>query len=102
MAGQPAARPPEAERFVRDFARVWSAATPTGFSALFDPSIRLIAPLIPVTDGIRAAEAGFADLLGLLPDLAAEVHDWAPTADGVIIDHVFRGTLGRHRVCWRG
>lgn len=93
---------PAADAFVAGFEAAWTEPTPAGFDHLFADPIRLIAPLIPTTDGRVAAERSFASLLDLLPDLTAEVEDWVPTADGVMIDHVFTATLGRRPVRWRG
>ncbi|MCX2929464.1 nuclear transport factor 2 family protein [Mycobacterium sp. CVI_P3] len=92
----------EAERFVERFSAAWTTPAPATFSDLFAPTIRLIAPLLPVTNGIEQAEEGFASLFSLLPDMRGQVIDWVATSDGVIIDHVFRGTLGRQQVQWRG
>src|SRR3954470_19404192 len=90
------------DEFVARFAEAWAKPSPTGFSHLFAPEIRLIAPMLPATEGIPAAEAGFARLLAVFRGLHGVVHDWAPHPQGVFIDFTLAGTLGGHPVSWRG
>ncbi|HEX8690115.1 MAG TPA: nuclear transport factor 2 family protein, partial [Solirubrobacterales bacterium] len=49
-----------------------------------------------LADGKRA----FAQLLGLIPDLTAEVHRWGATADGVLIEFTLSGTAGDAPISW--
>jgi hypothetical protein len=58
--------------------------------------------MLPATEGIPAAEAGFARLLAVFRGLHGVVHDWAAHPDGVFVDFTLRGTLGGHPVSWRG
>jgi hypothetical protein len=92
----------ERQRFVEGFTSHWSDPSPTGFSELFTPEIRLVAPLLPVTNGIPATERAFARILRVFKGLRGQVHDWAPHAEGVFIDFTLSATLGGRPVGWRG
>jgi hypothetical protein len=92
----------ERRRFVEGFASGWSDPSPTGFSELFTPQIRLVAPLLPVTNGIPAAERAFSRVFQVFKGMRGEVHDWAPHAGGVFIDFTLSATLGGQPVSWRG
>jgi ketosteroid isomerase-like protein len=92
----------ERQRFVEGFASHWSDPSPTGFSVLFTPEVRLVAPLLPVTNGIPAAERAFARIFRVFKDMRGEVHDWAPHAEGVFIDFTLSAMLGGRPVSWRG
>jgi hypothetical protein len=53
----------EAQRFVESFAQVWDDPDPDRFLTVFQPEIRLVAPLLPVTEGREQARDGFRSLL---------------------------------------
>ena len=82
------ARSNEGQTFVEGFTRSWGDPQPGAFAPLFAPEIRLVAPLLPVTEGITAAEKAFKRLFAVFKGMRGEVHDWAPHPDGVFIDVV--------------
>src|SRR5437868_10608303 len=97
-----AAESQDAERFVEGFAAGWDRPNPKVFSPLFAPEIRLIAPLLPTTEGVPAAEKAFERIFAVFKGMRGEVHHWAPHADGVFIDFTLSATLGGRGVSWRG
>lgn len=102
VAGEAAA----AEAFVQGFADGWrSPAGPDAFADHFDQlitdDVRLIQPQVPTSVGKRAFREEFArPIFALIPDLHATVHNWAATADGVMIEFTLAGTLGSKPVSW--
>ena len=56
--------------------------------------VLLTQPLLPPARGLPGFRAQFERLFRAVPDLTGEVHAWGPTADGVLIDMTFHGTLG--------
>jgi SnoaL-like protein len=92
----------ETQNFVEGFARGWSNPEPDGFSALFTPEVRLVAPLLPVTNGIPAAEKAFRRTFAVFHGMRGTVHDWAPHPDGVFIEFTLSASFGGQPVSWRG
>jgi len=96
----------EREAFVAAFTQGWRApGNADSFADHFDEwmteDIRLVQPQVPTTSGRAAFREQFArPILTLIPDLHADVHRWAPTADGVLIEFTLEGTLGGRPVSW--
>jgi hypothetical protein len=95
--------PPDAElaakaAFVEHFRAGWAGGADTLLERflpdLLDPDVVMTQPLLPPARGHAGFAAFFDTLFGAIPDLRGEVLDWRPTADGVEIDFVLRGTLG--------
>jgi ketosteroid isomerase-like protein len=93
---------PEAEAFVSAFARTWAYPRADEFAAMFQPEIRLVAPLLPVTTGVEESVAAIEAILAAFDGLHGRVHAWAPHPDGVFIDFTLSGALGGRPVGWRG
>jgi SnoaL-like protein len=92
----------EGQTFVAGFSRSWGDPQPADFAPLFAPEIRLVAPLLPVTEGIAAAEKEFKRIFAVFEGMRGEVHDWAPHPDGVFIDFTLSATLAGRPVSWPG
>ena len=96
----------EREAFAEAFAEGWrDPGSPDSFADHFDrwmtEDVRLIQPQVATTTGRAAFREQFArPILTLIPDLHADVHRWAPTADGVLIEFTLVGTLGGRPVSW--
>ncbi len=88
--------------FVGAFARTWAYPRADEFAAMFQPEIRLVAPLLPITTGIEESVAAIEAILAAFPGLHGRVHAWAPHPEGVFIDFTLSGVLGRRPVGWRG
>ena len=88
------------EEFVARFTAGWAggrealAAEMEGHVA---EDVLLTQPLLPPARGLHGFRAQFDRLFGAVPDLTGEVHAWGPTADGVLIDMTFHGTLAGRR-----
>jgi len=84
--------------FVEHFRAGWAGGADTLLDRflpdLLDPDVVMTQPLLPPARGHAGFAAFFDTLFGAIPDLRGEVLDWRPTADGVEIDFVLRGTLG--------
>ena len=85
------------EAFVARFTEGWAGgrnALSRAMEGHVAEDVVLTQPLAPPAHGISGFDAQFKRLFGLIPDLTGEVHAWGPTADGVLIDMTFHGTLG--------
>lgn len=86
------------EAFVEHFRAGWAGGAetlvPLFLPDLVDPEVVMTQPLLPAARGHAGFRAFFETLFGTIPDLRGEVLAWRPTADGVEIDFVLRGTLG--------
>ena len=72
------------------------------FEPLLDPDVRLVQPQIPTAVGKRAFRELFArPVFTLIPDLHAEVHEWAVRGDTAFVEFTLRGTLGGRPIEWR-
>lgn len=87
-------------QFVEAFAEAWAKPTPDRLAGLLHPAVRLVTPLSPVVEGRDAARAEFARLLGLLPDLHAEVHRWGAHGDVVFIEFTLHARAGGRPFQW--
>jgi hypothetical protein len=62
----------------------------------------MIQPQLPTLVGKQAFREGFVrPTFSLIPDLRAEVHDWAASGDVIYIGFTLRGTLGGKPIEWR-
>ncbi len=88
----------EKAAFVEHFRAGWAGGAetlvPLFLPDLVDPEVVMTQPLLPPARGHAGFAAFFDRLFGAIPDLRGEVLAWRPTADGVEIDFVLRGTLG--------
>jgi hypothetical protein len=95
-----------AERWVAEFIEGWrSPGTPEEFADHFDrivtDDVRMIQPQLPTLVGKRAFREGFVrPTFSLIPDLRAEVHDWAASDDVIYIGFTLSGTLGGKPIAW--
>jgi len=67
---------------------------------LLSPDVTLVSPMMPSTNTLDEAKAGWTNLLALIPDLSSEVHRWGASEDGVFIEFRLRGTVGDELVSW--
>ena len=95
-AGESAA----AADFVERFAEYWRAPTPAGLATLLAPRVRLVAPMMPVTDTLEEGQRVFAALFEAIGDLTAEVHRWGASEDGVLIEFTLSGRTGGKPISW--
>lgn len=86
--------------FVRRFAEYWRAPTPEGLDAILAERVRLVAPMTPTTHTLAEGRSAFAELLELIENLAAEVHRWGATEDGVLIEFTLSGYAGGKPISW--
>ncbi len=113
MTAAPAAAPEHAEAsadahaFVAAFTEGWRAprdadAFVAHFRPWLAPDVRLIQPAMPTLVGREAFERDFArPLFALIPDLHAEVEQWAARNDTLYIEITLAGTLAGRAVSWR-
>jgi ketosteroid isomerase-like protein len=100
MASHPVASA-DAARIVAAFEATWSAPRDHGYRFLdsFSPDVVLVAPLAGRSRGRRAGYDAFRRTFALLPDLTAEVHDWAVSDDHLWISMTFH-TAVRGQFAW--
>ncbi len=97
----------DAQAWVASFAEGWRAPRgPDAFAAHFRdwlaPDVRLIQPQRPTLVGRRAFEERFVrPLFALIPDIHADVEDWAARGDTLYIELTLRGTVGGRELSWR-
>jgi ketosteroid isomerase-like protein len=95
------------EAWIREFEEGWRRpAGPDAFTEHFepilDPEVRLVQPQMPTAVGRRAFRELFArPVFTLIPDLHAEVHEWAVRGDVAYVEFTLRGTLGGRPIAWR-
>jgi hypothetical protein len=87
--------------FARRFQEYWRAPTPGGLEAILAPDVRLVAPMTRTTTDLAGGKRAFAELLGLIPDLRAEVSRWGASTDGLFIEFTMSGTAGGRPISWR-
>jgi hypothetical protein len=96
----------EAERFAAFFGEGWAigATDPDRFFAHFEPALapgaRFVQPILPDAVGAEGLRAAFLPVFSAVPDLRSEVRGFEPTADGLLIHHTLRGTLGGRALKW--
>ena len=84
------------EAFVARFTAGWAGGRATLAAEMeghVADDVLLTQPLLPPARGLAGFKDQFDRLFGALPDLTGTVHTWGPTADGVLIDMTFHGTL---------
>ena len=88
--------------WVAAFVDLWSApaANVARFTDVLDPSIRLVAPGVPVTTGHEAARRSFERLFKALPDMRGDVIRWNAKGDTLFIEMTFAATIGRRKIVW--
>jgi ketosteroid isomerase-like protein len=91
----------DAADFVDRFRVYWRAPSVEGLDALLAPDVRLVAPMTPTTGTLEEGKRAFAAILGLTPDLTAEVHRWGATDDGVLIEFTLSGSAAGAPISWR-
>lgn len=94
-----AADSPAAE-FVARFQAFWRAPVVDDLDALLAPEVRLVTPLTATTEGLAEGKRTFARLFAAIPDLTGEVHRWAATGDGVLIEFTLAGSAGGAPIAW--
>jgi ketosteroid isomerase-like protein len=107
VATTPADQQAQAEVWVEGFIEGWRA--PAGPDEFFEhfrpmvaPDVRLIQPQLPTAVGHEAFRRQFVGpIFALLPDIHAEVEDWAARGDTVLIAFTLIATLGGRPVRWR-
>jgi hypothetical protein len=95
------AKPEAAADFARRFAEFWAAPAPDRLDTLLAERVLLVAPMTPTTHTLSAGERTFANLLRLLPDATAEVHEWGATEAGVLIHFTVGGSVSGVPISWR-
>jgi hypothetical protein len=96
-----AAAEERAADFARRFAEYWSAPTPERLDTLLADRVRLVAPMTPTTHTLAEGERVFSNLLRLIPDATAEVHEWGATEAGILIHFTVAGTVSGVPISWR-
>jgi SnoaL-like protein len=95
-----ATTPRTAEQFVAAFAEAWARPTPERLGSLLHPDVRLIAPMMATTVGLEQAQAEFARVIELIPDIKGEVHRWSGSGDVVFIEFTLSGTFAGRPIAW--
>jgi hypothetical protein len=85
---------------VRRFSEFWAAPSRERLAAVLGQDVRLVAPMTPTTRNFDDGWQAFAGLLELIPDLAATVHRWGATDDGVLVEFTLAGTVGGGPISW--
>ena len=67
---------------------------------LLRDDIVLRQPLGPTTRGLEDGKRAFSKIFQAMPDLHAEVDQWAETQDGVLIEFRLIGTVGGRPIEW--
>jgi SnoaL-like protein len=107
IATKPPDQQAQAEGWVEGFIEGWRApAGPDEFFAHFGPmvapDIRMIQPQLPTAVGHDAFRRQFiGPMFTLMPDLRAEIEDWAIRGNTVLIAFTLIATLGGRPVRWR-
>ena len=107
VATTPSDQQAQAEVWVEGFIEGWRA--PAGPDEFFEhfrpmvaPDVRMIQPQLPNADSHDAFRRQFiGPLFTMLPDVHAEVEDWAARGDTVLIAFTLIATLGGRAVRWR-
>jgi hypothetical protein len=89
--------------FVERFRTIW-ADPPAHLDHFLDflhPDVRLTAPIVGSTRGRPAGLQAFRAAFAVLPDLRAEVRDWAGAGETLFIEMDFTATIGGRKVIWR-
>lgn len=95
-----------AAAFAEVFTEGWRAPrNADAFADHFEPhltdDVRMIQPQLPTLTGKRAFREQFArPLFELIPDIHAEVHEWAASGSVLYIHFTLLGTLGGKPVRW--
>jgi hypothetical protein len=89
-----------ADEFVTAFAEAWARPTPERLGRLLHPDVRLIAPMMAKTVGLEQAQAEFARVIELLPDIKGEVHRWGGSGAVVFIEFTLSGTFAGRPISW--
>jgi hypothetical protein len=105
---QSATRRLSAEEWVAEFIDGWRAPSDAdSFADHFEPictdDVRMAQPQLPTLIGKRAFREEFCrPTFALIPDLHAEVHDWAvnEAGDVILISFTLAGTLGGKPLRW--
>lgn len=102
MSGQSPAAPGDsaAADFADRFAEYWRAPTPERLDTLLAERVRLVAPMMPVTQTLADGQRAFAGLFELIPDLTGVVHRWGATREGVLIEFTLSGTAAGKPISW--
>jgi SnoaL-like protein len=107
VATKPADQQAQAEAWVQGFIEGWRApAGPDAFFAHFRPmlapDIRMIQPQLPTAVGHDAFRRQFVGpLFAMLPDVRAEIEDWAIRGDTALIAFTLIATVGGRLLRWR-
>jgi SnoaL-like domain len=101
MSGAAGATTEGAADFARRFAEFWAAPAPDRLDSLLAERVRLVAPMTPTTDTLADGERVFANLLRLIPDATAEVHEWGATEAGILIHFTVGGSVSGVPISWR-
>ena len=97
----------QAQAWVAAFTEGWRAPRgPDAFAAHFREwlasDVRLIQPQLPTLVGRREFEERFVGpLFALIPDVHADVEDWAARGDTLYIELTLRGTIAGRELSWR-
>jgi hypothetical protein len=90
----------EGERFVAAFQRFWTAPKLEELNLLLHPDVTLVQPLSRPLHGLPHAQAEFARIFAVLPDLTADVEHWAVSGNTLFIEFRMKGTLWGRPVAW--
>jgi hypothetical protein len=107
IATDPIDRQTQAEAWVEGFIEGWRS--PGGpeeffehFRPMLAPDVRMIQPQLPTAVGHDAFLRQFiVPLFTLLPDVRAEVEDWAIRGDTILIAFTLIATVGGRPTRWR-
>jgi ketosteroid isomerase-like protein len=86
--------------FVERFAEAWSDPSPDGLMALMAPDVVLRTPAMPPVRGLDQVRSMWTALFAALPDLRGDVHRWAATDDGGLIELTLSAKVARRRFAW--
>lgn len=92
----------DADQFVRDFKRMWSAPDPGQFAALWDAEGTLFHPSMAARISASEIPDYVRKIQLMVPDIRLEVLSWAARGDVVLIEWEITGTFRGALTSWRG
>ena len=90
----------EAAEFVRQFVEVWAQPTVERLDRLTHSDVEYIQPLHRTLQGREAASDFWRQLFAMMPDLRAEVLNWAERDGVVYIEFQMSGTVAGNPIAW--
>jgi hypothetical protein len=89
-----------AAQFVRQFGEVWQQPSVQRLDELTHDDVQYVQPLHRTITGRKAAADFWRQMLAMIPDLRAEVLNWAHREGAVYIEFRMSGTIAGNPITW--